>query len=302
MSGDEAHTCAGQISMVPCCRGGPSAQPRHTAESPNCPTGSCEGAAQAENVAESRKTMQILPIEVMAREDVGRRIGGGLLNLDRPVILSEGCCQEWGIMLWKPEVLADQYGEVKVEVRLANKQEVQPPWEGDCRYQMCTFSQFAEWLKTGNQGGGHGSPQVDSEHPLAGFKFADWWAYADYKYFPQMFPNPEDPAYTSVDWASLGLPVGPEETVFWMGTGGASTPLHFDTYGQNAILQFLSPQQRRPLSSTMSSFLLQLYCYRARWAWCRYMAKSNGRFCRQRRVVCCSPQGSHLRSRQCIHR
>ena len=55
-----------------------------------------------------------------------------------------------------------------------------------------------------------------------------------------MFESYEDLRDTSLDWSRFGPVTGgaaPQQSVFWMGSPGAATGLHHDTYGANVVAQ-----------------------------------------------------------------
>lgn len=82
-------------------------------------------------------------------------------------------------------------------------------------------------------------PDVKSkfENPLLAFPGSQYWVYADYKYMCNVCPDvPElqDP----VDWGILGFKDrGGRDSALWVGSEGACTPCHYDTYGFNLVAQ-----------------------------------------------------------------
>lgn len=58
--------------------------------------------------------------------------------------------------------------------------------------------------------------------------------------FGQLFKD-GDPVYEAVRWKDLSIEADSFESVLWMGSEGASTPLHYDTYGCNVVLQVQAP-------------------------------------------------------------
>ena len=65
----------------------------------------------------------------------------------------------------------------------------------------------------------------------------DYWVYADYKYMCNTCVDA--PALQQViDWGVLGFKGrGWRESVLWVGSQGACTPCHYDTYGFNLVAQ-----------------------------------------------------------------
>lgn len=123
-----------------------------------------------------------------------------------------------------------------------------------------TFNEFYQWLSSpGSLYHGHPFstiPSIDSGTVSL---------YADYKYFHEVFDevidddgqiHPANPLLicrgsclyipesspcefkTIFDWAELGIPeVTAASSTLWMGSFGAHTPLHYDSYGHNVIIQ-----------------------------------------------------------------
>lgn len=46
-----------------------------------------------------------------------------------------------------------------------------------------------------------------------------------------------------LDWRDLGLSVDVDETVIWMGSEGAGTAAHYDTYGYNVVVQIFGTKE-----------------------------------------------------------
>ncbi|VDM40814.1 unnamed protein product [Toxocara canis] len=60
------------------------------------------------------------------------------------------------------------------------------------------------------------------------------WAYFDYKYVFEVI-KPE--RIVDIDWKVFGVDVNPVDSTIWIGTPGAYTPCHFDSYGFNLHAQ-----------------------------------------------------------------
>lgn len=85
---------------------------------------------------------------------------------------------------------------------------------------------------------------------------ADSWAYFDYKYMCTEI----DPAYLPLfSWEKFGFPdKSGFDSTLWVGTEGAHTPCHQDTYGENLVAQLVGtktwrlfpPDQEQYLSPT----------------------------------------------------
>ncbi|XP_067938228.1 HSPB1-associated protein 1 homolog isoform X2 [Watersipora subatra] len=63
------------------------------------------------------------------------------------------------------------------------------------------------------------------------------WAYADYKYMKEIFHSVPE-LLADVDWSTFGFTDRDgRASTFWMGSKGAYTPCHYDTYGCNLVAQ-----------------------------------------------------------------
>nr|CAD7202661.1 unnamed protein product [Timema douglasi] len=72
---------------------------------------------------------------------------------------------------------------------------------------------------------------------------SDSWLYFDYKYMHEWFQDHPN-ILQAVSWANLGFPerTGSESTM-WIGSSGAHTPCHIDTYGCNIVAQVMGRKQ-----------------------------------------------------------
>jgi HSPB1-associated protein 1 len=87
-----------------------------------------------------------------------------------------------------------------------------------------TFKDLFAWLE--------GSTQT--VHAFSAFNPAEVAAYADYKYMSDLFP---DASPIELNWRSLGFEYDTVHSTVWVGSRGAHTPLHYDTYGVNLVAQ-----------------------------------------------------------------
>lgn len=63
------------------------------------------------------------------------------------------------------------------------------------------------------------------------------WAYFDYKYMAEIFPKE---ILDTFDWSFTGLTGrGGADTTLWIGSRGAHTPCHQDSYGYNVVAQLI---------------------------------------------------------------
>ena len=99
-------------------------------------------------------------------------------------------------------------------------------WEGDCEFIYETLSSFHSWC-TSEGGGDCGEfSHVDK---------TTHWVYCDYTYLQQITADVKQ----IVDWSQFGFGGADEgaDCAMWMGTTGAHTVCHQDTYGFNVVLQ-----------------------------------------------------------------
>lgn len=65
----------------------------------------------------------------------------------------------------------------------------------------------------------------------------DKWLYFDYKYLKEWFTSVNE-LRKHITWENLGFPErNVEDSTFWLGSKGAHTPMHIDTYGCNIVAQ-----------------------------------------------------------------
>lgn len=147
-------------------------------------------------------------------------------------------------------------------------------YETQCDYVVTTFDNFLMWLdsdqSTGDSIEGETAPlsskrvKVDRDlqnggstlgsftalpssmsdqsstqtiNPLYDYPKSEYWVYADYKYMVQLCQDLPD-LLSSIDWSVVGLKARDgKDSTLWIGSKGANTPCHFDTYGCNYVAQ-----------------------------------------------------------------
>ncbi|XP_067007946.2 HSPB1-associated protein 1 homolog isoform X2 [Anabrus simplex] len=106
-----------------------------------------------------------------------------------------------------------------------------PQWERTCSTTHLTMQQFVELVES-------------NAHPCSSTETEDEkWLYFDYKYMHEWFiDNPQ--ILQTVNWAPLGFPetTGLQSSV-WIGSDGAHTPCHMDSYGCNLVAQIYGTKQ-----------------------------------------------------------
>ena len=74
-------------------------------------------------------------------------------------------------------------------------------------------------------------------NPLMNYDRTDYWIYADYKYMVHLFKDWPD-LLSSINWSVVGVTDRDgKDSTLWIGSEGANTPCHYDTYGCNFVAQ-----------------------------------------------------------------
>ncbi|XP_071491094.1 uncharacterized protein [Diadema antillarum] len=84
-----------------------------------------------------------------------------------------------------------------------------------------------------------------SSNPLMSYSPSRYWCYADYKYMLELFQDHLH-LLEDVRWKDLGYPdYDGRQSTIWIGSEGASTPCHQDTYGFNLVAQIAGRKRWR---------------------------------------------------------
>nr|XP_002119759.1 HSPB1-associated protein 1 [Ciona intestinalis] len=134
---------------------------------------------------------------------------------------------EWKVSSLDLNRLQGMIGDKKIKARVGQKQSENLQWEGECRYINITISDFIQLINSNND---QNSFNIDLNNE---------WVYADYIYVRDLFNEVQDfEVLDFIQWKDLGFS-GTEGTdsAIWIGTQGAHTVCHYDTYGYNLVLQ-----------------------------------------------------------------
>ncbi|XP_047304875.1 HSPB1-associated protein 1 isoform X3 [Homo sapiens] len=102
-----------------------------------------------------------------------------------------------------------------------------PQFETTCNYVEATLEEFLTW----------NCDQSSISGPFRDYDHSKFWAYADYKYFVSLFEDKTD-LFQDVKWSDFGFPGrNGQESTLWIGSLGAHTPCHLDSYGCNLVFQ-----------------------------------------------------------------
>ncbi|XP_040458806.1 HSPB1-associated protein 1 isoform X3 [Falco naumanni] len=103
-----------------------------------------------------------------------------------------------------------------------------PQFETRCNYVKATLEEFLAWSC--------GQPSSLSG-PFSCYEYSKYWAYADYKYIARIFEHKPE-FFQDIRWSDFGFPGrSGKESTLWIGSEGANTPCHLDSYGCNLVLQ-----------------------------------------------------------------
>ncbi|XP_075037274.1 HSPB1-associated protein 1 [Mixophyes fleayi] len=151
-----------------------------------------------------------------------------VLGLSRPAVF-HNMVNDWPVSGWNVAHLSDVLQGRSLRFRIGKKKlDTEPQFETQCDYINGTVGQFREWI--------HGNSQEESG-PFSRFDRTEYWAYADYKYLSVIFSDRPEILQT-ISWADFGFPERDgRESTLWVGSLGANTPCHIDSYGCNLVLQ-----------------------------------------------------------------
>lgn len=147
-------------------------------------------------------------------------------NLQHPAVFLN-MTQGWPVLHWTAEHLSGCLQDRLVRFRLGKKEARNAPlFETQCLYVEATVAQFLRWTRHQTDVG-----------PFFEYPCTEYWAYADYKYITVLFHDQPE-MFEDVKWSEFGFDGrNGRESTLWIGTDGANTPCHLDTYGCNLVLQ-----------------------------------------------------------------
>ncbi|XP_039611163.1 HSPB1-associated protein 1 homolog [Polypterus senegalus] len=149
-------------------------------------------------------------------------------SLKQPAVFSS-MASDWPALKWNVEYLAGVLRDKPIQFRIGKRlSEKAPQFETQCSYIEATLQEFLFWGQ-GLDGAKSGA--------LSGCLPSEMWAYADYKYIAMLFAE-QASLYQDIKWSDFGFPGRDgRASTLWIGTEGANTPCHLDTYGCNLVLQ-----------------------------------------------------------------
>ncbi|XP_015724165.1 HSPB1-associated protein 1 isoform X2 [Coturnix japonica] len=151
-----------------------------------------------------------------------------VMALQQPAVFYN-MVSDWPALHWDVKHLSVMLDGKTIQFRIGMKTMTSvPQFETSCSYVKATLEEFLAWSS--------GQPSCLSG-PFSSFEYSRYWAYADYKYIARIFEDKEE-VFQDVRWSDFGFPGrSGKESTLWIGSEGANTPCHLDSYGCNLVLQ-----------------------------------------------------------------
>ncbi|XP_027700982.1 HSPB1-associated protein 1 isoform X2 [Vombatus ursinus] len=151
-----------------------------------------------------------------------------IMSLRQPAVFCN-MVFDWPAQHWNAKCLSKLLCGKQIRFRMGvKKTDTVPQFETMCSYVNATLEEFLAW--SCGQG-------VSIAGPFSHYDNSKFWAYADYKYLASVFEDNTD-VLQNVVWSDFGFPGrNGRESTLWIGSLGANTPCHLDSYGCNLVLQ-----------------------------------------------------------------
>ncbi|XP_021529644.2 HSPB1-associated protein 1 isoform X1 [Aotus nancymaae] len=150
-----------------------------------------------------------------------------IMSLQQPAIFCN-MVFDWPARHWNAKYLSEVLHGKRIRFRMGMKStSTVPQFETTCSYVEATLEEFLTW----------NCDQSSISGPFRDYDHSKFWAYADYKYFVSLFEDKTD-IFQDVKWSDFGFPGrNGQESTLWIGSLGAHTPCHLDSYGCNLVFQ-----------------------------------------------------------------
>ncbi|XP_032486666.1 HSPB1-associated protein 1 isoform X1 [Phocoena sinus] len=150
-----------------------------------------------------------------------------IMSLQQPAIFCN-MVFDWPAQHWTAKHLSEVLQGKQIRFRMGTKRtDTAPQFETTCSYVEATLEEFLTW----------NCDRSSISGPFRDYDHSKFWAYADYKYFVSLFEDKTD-IFQDVMWSDFGFPGrNGQESTLWIGSMGAHTPCHLDTYGCNLVFQ-----------------------------------------------------------------
>ncbi|KAM5154573.1 HSPB1-associated protein 1 isoform 3-T3 [Callospermophilus lateralis] len=150
-----------------------------------------------------------------------------IMSLQQPAVFCN-MVFDWPARHWTAKHLSEVLHDKQIRFRMGMKStNTVPQFETACSYVEATLEEFLTW----------NCDQSSVSGPFKDYDHSKFWAYADYKYFVSLFEDKTD-IFQDVIWSDFGFPGrNGQESTLWIGSLGAHTPCHLDSYGCNLVFQ-----------------------------------------------------------------
>uniref|UniRef100_A0ABK0LHP8 HSPB1 associated protein 1 n=1 Tax=Rattus norvegicus TaxID=10116 RepID=A0ABK0LHP8_RAT len=150
-----------------------------------------------------------------------------IMSLQQPAIFCN-MVFDWPSRHWTAKHLSKVLEGKQIRFRMGLRSTgTVPQFETECSYVDATLEEFLAW----------NCDQSRISGPFKKYDHSKFWAYADYKYFVTLFEDKTD-VFQEVMWSDFGFPGrNGQESTLWIGSLGAHTPCHLDSYGCNLVFQ-----------------------------------------------------------------
>ncbi|XP_074220827.1 HSPB1-associated protein 1 isoform X2 [Camelus bactrianus] len=150
-----------------------------------------------------------------------------IMSLQQPAVFCN-MVFDWPARHWTAKHLSEVLHGKQIRFRMGmTSTDPVPQFETTCSYVEATLEEFLTW----------NCDQSSISGPFRDYDHSKFWAYADYKYFVNLFEDKTD-VFQDVIWSDFGFPGrNGWESTLWIGSMGAHTPCHLDSYGCNLVFQ-----------------------------------------------------------------
>ncbi|XP_074070763.1 HSPB1-associated protein 1 isoform X2 [Macrotis lagotis] len=151
-----------------------------------------------------------------------------IMSLQQPAVFCN-MVFDWPAQHWTAKYLSKLFCGKQIRFRMGMKKaDTVPQFETMCSYVDATLEEFLAWSC---------GQSVSNAGPFNHYDNSKFWAYADYKYLASIFEDKAD-VLQNVVWSDFGFPGrNGRESTLWIGSLGANTPCHLDSYGCNLVFQ-----------------------------------------------------------------
>ncbi|XP_042220316.1 HSPB1-associated protein 1-like [Homarus americanus] len=156
----------------------------------------------------------------------------------------------WKCMQWDPADWGKLFKETVLKFRIGTRVKEKnllsaPQWEASCSTANMTFSEFLQWSR------GERTCLTSCKQKV---NCDDHWAYFDYFYMKDL--DLVNQMKGVLDWSLFGYSDrGVKDSTLWIGTPGANTPCHIDTYGCNLVAQVIGRKRWVLFPKSQSQYL-----------------------------------------------